>query len=241
MGNSTLHFLGQEIDLLYIDTVYHKNYDEYKGIPVAYNQGGLLYFEFLYEQTYSIFLERMLTVNYELYKRGYPLDKGKVIFYDADGTILKKWLFKDATIVYYKVNFDANGGGMTVKMVISPAIQDYGAKIHRWWHVTPIEEETYQSPIQTYENINKRIVDFYYTDKDNKRDTKLTYGEKAYLVLESRNMIGEIVDLKLDTKTIDFTYNDKRIKNDIIKDYKIKSDTDKIPVYVISEDNEELE
>ncbi len=40
-------------------------------------------------------------------------------------------------------------------MIISPAIQDYGYKLHRSWHITPIEEENYRSPVQATE---KKIV-----------------------------------------------------------------------------------
>ncbi len=239
--NAELHFLGLDIDLFYVDTVYKKGYNRYKGFPTLYNEGGLLYFEFPYGESHERLLERMVTIDYELYKRGYPLDEGKVVHYDANGDILKKWQFKDAVIVYYKVTFDANGGGMTVRMLISPAIQDYGCKIHRSWHVTPIEEETHKTPVYASEDNSKKILDFYYTDKEGSRDAKLTFGDEAYLVLETKNMTGEIVDLKLDTKVIDFLHNDKRIKDDTIKDYQVKSDTDKIPVKVIPEDYEELD
>ena len=44
------------------------------------------------------------------YKRGYPIDDGKIVFYDANGDNLKDWYFKDAPILYYKIRFDANGG-----------------------------------------------------------------------------------------------------------------------------------
>ena len=44
----------------------------------------------------------MKTVNYNLYKRGYPIDDVKIIFYDANGDNLKDWYFKDAPILYYK-------------------------------------------------------------------------------------------------------------------------------------------
>ncbi len=36
-------------------------------------------------------------------------------------------------------------------MIISPAIQDYGYKLHRSWHITSIEEENYRSPVQATE------------------------------------------------------------------------------------------
>ncbi|WP_028887983.1 hypothetical protein [Tenacibaculum ovolyticum] len=59
----------------------------------------------------------MKTVNYNLYKRGYPIDDEKITFYDANGDNLKDWTFKDAPIVFYEVKFDANGGGMKVEFL----------------------------------------------------------------------------------------------------------------------------
>ncbi len=168
--NSILHFLGQEIDLFYIDTAYAKDHDRYKGIPVFYNQGGQLYFEFPYGESHERLLERMLTIDYEVYELSYPVDDGKIVFYDSNGYILKTWKFKDAPIVNYKVTFDPNGMGLMVKMVISPAIQDYGCKVVRNWHVTPIEEETYQSPVVATEQEEKKP--FRINIKANKRDIK---------------------------------------------------------------------
>lgn len=168
MAKAELHFLGLTTELSYIDTVYRKDLDKYKGIPVFYNQGGLIYVEFPYGREHERFLERMTTVNYELYKRGYPIDDGKILFYDANDDVYKKWTFKDAAIVDYKITFDPNGKGLTAKMAISPAIQDYGCKIHRWWHVTPIEDETYQSPVQPIEEEKKKEcrLEFDIADKD---------------------------------------------------------------------------
>ncbi|WP_064967472.1 hypothetical protein [Tenacibaculum ovolyticum] len=101
----------------------------------------------------------MKTVNYNLYKRGYPIDDVKIIFYDANGDQLKVWTFKDAPVVYYQFKFDANGGGLIVEMVISPAIQNYGCKLHRIWHITPIEEEGYKSPVQATEKKEQCFVE----------------------------------------------------------------------------------
>lgn len=150
MAKSELHFLGHIIDITIVETDYNKLFNTYSGMPVLYNGGGLLRFVFDLGENFR-FLERMTTVNYELYKLGYPVDDGKIIFYDANGDILKTWKFKDAPIVYYKVKFDPNGIGLQVEMILSPAIQDYGYKIHRSWHISPINEEPYQSPIHATE------------------------------------------------------------------------------------------
>ena len=158
MAKSELHFLGHTIDLITVETDYNKLYDQYRGIPVFYNGGGLIRFVFDLGENFR-FLERMTTIDYDLYKLSYPVDDGKVVFYNANDDILKTWKFKDAPIVQYKVKFDPNGVGMQVEMILSPAIQDYGCKIHRSWHITPIEEETYQSPV-------------YATEQDEQTDLK---------------------------------------------------------------------
>ena len=54
------------------------------------------------------------------------------------------------------------------------------------------------------EDIKERIIDCYYTGKEKNQDTKLTYGDDAYLVLETKNTIGAVVDLKMSVKFIDF-------------------------------------
>ncbi|MGG6231486.1 type VI secretion system tube protein TssD [Tenacibaculum sp. SDUM215027] len=188
----------------------------------------------------------------------YQLRDGKVVFYedDFDGVELFQYNFQDGALINYYEVFD-NQKGMYVTLTISPAMQDYRffnnssdwrrksptRYIKPWQEsfILPIKETPYKSKENNKSTKKSQIIDFYYTDKDYKKGIKLTYGEKAYLVLESKNMVGEIVDLKLNDKVIDFTYNNERIKNNTIEGYKIKSDTDKIPVFVISEDNEELE
>lgn len=97
----------------------------------------MLYFEFPYDERHVRLLEHMLTIDHDLYKLGFPLDEGKIVFYDADGHVLKTWKFKDAAIVHYKVVFGPNGTGLMLEMAVSAAIQDYGHKVVRHRHVTP--------------------------------------------------------------------------------------------------------
>ena len=243
MTLAKLFILGKEIELLWTDMNYHREI-RMNGKPATDFIGGLITLCFATDRDTDIILRWMTKENQDnTWNEADKMEEGKVCFYENgfDYPPTKTYEFNDAHLIYFKETFNAEGEEpMQTILTISPAIQNYGVEFVKRWNVSwiPPSERT---PYQPIENKEQRIIDFYYTDKDNKRDTKLTYGEKAYLVLESRNMIGEIVDLKLDTKIIDFTYNDERIKNDVIESYKIKSDTDKIPVYVISEDNEELE
>lgn len=243
MKQGKLFILGQEIELLWHDMNYHRDI-RMNGKPASDVFGGLIKVCYATDKDTDLILRWMTKENMDnTWNEVDKMEKGKVCFYENgfDYPPTKTYEFNDAHLIYFEEIFNAEGENpMQTILTISPAIQNYGENFVKRWNnswIPPSERTSYQ-PI---ENQEQKIIDFYYTDKDNKRDTKLTYGEKVYLVLESRNMIGEIVDLKLDTKVIDFTFNDERIKNDLIENFKIKSDTDKIPVYVISEDNEELE
>ncbi|PKH52570.1 hypothetical protein CXF68_18510 [Tenacibaculum sp. Bg11-29] len=212
MAKSELHFLGHILDLLTVETNYNKKFNQFKGTPILYNEGGLLKLVFDFEANFR-FLERMKTVNYDLYKRGYPIDDGKIVFYDANGDNLKDWYFKDAPIVYYQFKFDANGGGMRVEMIISPAIQNYGCKIHRSWHITPIEEESYQSPVQaTEKNENFNLSIQHLTDKK----TLVPLGIPAFNKSpENQNIEFEIAITEngIDDFQVEFLHDNKIIQS----------------------------
>ncbi|MCF6346977.1 MAG: hypothetical protein L3J20_01590 [Flavobacteriaceae bacterium] len=174
---------------------------------------------------------------------GQSMKEIKIVFSPITGNGKSRtiWL-RDAYCIYFKEHFiSTTTQAMTTTVTISAGIVDDGGVIHyEHWKVSDIHPPKMVEPTPIPREEKPKIIDFYYTDIDGNRDTKLTYGEKAFLVLRSKKMTGETVDLKLDTKVIDFIYNGKRIKDDIIKDYTIKSNTDKIPVEIISEDNEEL-
>jgi hypothetical protein len=241
MTEAKLFILGQEIELLWTEMQYHREV-RLNGKPSTEVMGGLITLCFATNHKTDQVLRWMTKESEDdTWEEVDKMEEGKVCFYESgfDYPPTRTYKFNDALLIYFKEFFYTDGQQpMQTIITISPAIQNYGTEFPKRWNVSwiPPSERT---PYQPIENEEQRIIDFYYTDKDNKRDTKLTYGEKAYLVLESRNMIGEIVDLKLDTKVIDFTYKNERIKNDLIEDYKIKSDKDKITVCVISKDYKE--
>ncbi|MFB9056860.1 type VI secretion system tube protein TssD [Mariniflexile ostreae] len=155
MAKSELHFLGRIINPTTVETNYNKLFNTYSGMPILYNGGGLLKFVFDFVEN-ATFLERMTTIDYKRYKLGYPVDDGKIVFYNANDDVLKTWEFKDASIVYYKETFKTNDESMTAEMILSPAIQDYGYKINRSWHITPITEQTHKTPVHATEQKEKK-------------------------------------------------------------------------------------
>ncbi len=146
---------------------------------------------------------------------------------------------RDVHVANYKESFKPDSG-LIASIVFTAAIVNFNGVIHyEHWKVSDITPPKMAEPTPVPREKKKEILDFYYTDLEGKKDAVFTFGKKANLVLRSKNMIGETVDLKLDKKVIDFVYNGKRIKDDIIKGYTIKSNTDKIPVEVISKEYKE--
>jgi len=153
----------------------------------------------------------------------------------------RKLYFYDCHLVNWKNAFSSTGSNpMSETLEITCAgVEDSTSEAvySAYWRETYKEDNV--APITREDEKEPQIIDFYYVDKDNNRNTKLTYGDKAYLVVESEEMIGETVDLKLNEKMIDFMYEDNRLKENIIEDYQIRTDKDKIPVSVIAKDYKE--
>ncbi|MFV0507002.1 MAG: DUF4280 domain-containing protein [Bacteroidales bacterium] len=138
-----------------------------------------------------------------------------------------KGLYQDNAPLLLKSTIICAYGGVPIK------ITDCGQRNK------PQKVNTESAPLPIHEDA--RIIDFYYTDKDGNCDVELTYGDDAFLVLETEGMIGEVISIKQSEGTIDFLYDGKRIKNNQIKDYKIQSNQDRIAVQVIPEDYDKLD
>ncbi len=86
------------------------------------------------------------------------------------------------------------------------------------------------------EKEEKKIIDYYITDLNNKRINKILEGDKILLNIHSKNMIDELFTVKLSNPTIDFKYNGEVLTDDTLSIYKINSDFEKIELETIRED-----
>lgn len=100
---------------------------------------------------------------------------------------------------------------------------------------TPKEEK-----VEEEEEI-KQLLDFYLTDMDGEVITETLVGTRVYLMIESMNLIGEKMDLKITNFEVDFEYQGFRLEDDILKDYTITRDLEKVLLKVIPPENKEQE
>ena len=146
--------------------------------------------------------------------------------------------FIDAHCVDYFENFDAkNTSPMTINLQIASAgFKEGAAEYQEYWRTT------YPSTAVVTESSNEednqpRIVEYYITDANNKRIEETGPGETIFLVIDTRNLIGEKLTINLDDQTVDFVYGNETLVNDTLKDYEIGKNLEKIELKVIEQQN----
>jgi len=77
------------------------------------------------------------------------------------------------------------------------------------------------------------FVDLYFTNTTGEIITEVMPGDAVLLNVETKNMIGEKATIDLNDEDVDFSYNGDRLNNDILSDYLIHQDIEKIPLEVI--------
>jgi len=206
------------------------------GRPCTYPKGGLINLKV--DRTHEgLFFEWAVAPT--MMKEGY------IRFYKPDG--MSKFVdleFWDCYCVGYNEYFShKTPENMFVDLVLSPGVLRFRDIVfEKHWKITDLNKSSgnviHYNALQEDEN-TPRVIRQYYTDKKNVEKNKLIQGDEIYVVLETRNMTGETIDIDLADKEVDFLYNNKRLKNDILKGYTIGSDFEKIPLDIISEEYEE--
>ena len=235
MVSAKLFVLKQERELLWIDTDYSRDTNYTNGKPSGEVNGGLLKLSFAAEIGDDIFLRWMTKESQD--KSGEEKDKmedGKILFYERgfDFPATRTYIFKDAFLISYKEYFSSMNG-MQVMLTISPAIQDYGAYFLKRWNVSHVD--TVAENNKPEEKTEPQVIKCFYTDLEGNKQAEPKTGEYVYVILETRNAVGNTIDVDLSDHTKDFIYNDEIIENDIIKDYKVSKNVEKIKVKVIAQ------
>ncbi len=139
MNQAKLFIMGQERELLWVSTNYHRLLGS-DGSPSSGLLGGLITVCFS-SQAQDDFLLHWMTKESQdrTWNEVDKMEAGKICFY-ADGfdyPPYKTWEFNDAHLVYYREIFHAIGViPMQTVITISPAIQDYGSELVKFWQAS---------------------------------------------------------------------------------------------------------
>ncbi|MEM9982225.1 MAG: type VI secretion system tube protein TssD [Bacteroidota bacterium] len=147
----------------------------------------------------------------------------------------------DVHCTYCKYHFSSTGSNpFTVTFSLSPAtiLLNGQVMLSRHWKVT--EPTLLNQPFTVKEEKNEpRIIRQYVTDTEDVELDNYKRGQDVYCVLESEYLIGEIVDIDLSNFEVSLLYRGKKLPDNIIKNFSINSDEEKIPLQVIPETYED--
>jgi len=164
---------------------------------------------------------------------------GKIEYISSDmGKVEYSFSFEDAVCSACNLHYNRNEAlalccdvSLSVGLQKQDLVKGKGEKA-RQAVAAPIEK--------VQENAEPKVIKQYITDSNDNENAQYKMGDHIYVVVESQNMIGEEIDLKIPDKKVDFLYQGKRLEDDTLKSYAITSDTEKIPLQVIPEDYKDL-
>jgi hypothetical protein len=235
MTLAKLFILDKEIELLWTDMNYHREI-RMNGKPATDVIGGLITLCFATDRDTDIILKWMTKENEDnTWNEADKMEEGKVCFYENgfDYPPTKTYEFNDAHLIYFKESFYAEGEEpMQTTITISPAIQNYGVEFVKRWNVSwipPSERMAYQPK----ENLTEEVIDCYLTDLNNNEKNDFGFEEEVYLVVKTRNMIGQTKDIDLSNFNKTFEYNDEVLKDNVLEKFNIKEATQKVKLKVV--------
>lgn len=240
MLQAKLFVLNKEIDLLKTDMSYSRCVNGETGESSKVVGGKIsLTFEALEEAHDLMNWITRASGGSDLAEKS-KMEEGKVCFYENgfENAPSKTYEFNDAYLIHYREYFNRSMGiPMLTTLVISPAIQNYGAENIEAWNVSYIAP-TEQMPHQPMEEVTEelpKIYDLYFEDLDGNRIKELIVGAEVYIVVASENCSGKVVNINLSDKDHDFLYEDEILEGDILKDITLNGDTHKEKLRVVAD------
>ncbi len=211
------------------------------GRPDSMPQGGLINVKVASTHE-TLFWEWM--VSPIMMKNGY------IRFYKHDGmSKLFDLEFWDCYCVdYYEFFDDSSNEPLELNLTFSPGvIRLKNTVFEKNWRITDLSQIAGQAVSinemlakEEEEEVEKDIVEMYYTDLKGNRITELS-EKKVKLIVKTQNMVGETIDLDFDDDDFNYKYKGEILENDLLEGYLINSDTEEIELEVVEEEDYEEE
>jgi len=81
-----------------------------------------------------------------------------------------------------------------------------------------------------------RCIECYYENGDGTRNPEMNRGDTVFLHLKTENAIDELVDIDLSDNQRDFEYAGNRLDNDMIRDFHVMHDVEKIELKILEQE-----
>ncbi|WP_120752460.1 type VI secretion system tube protein TssD [Aquimarina sp. BL5] len=146
----------------------------------------------------------------------------------------------DTYCLYYKLHYQHDSSSpMMVYFSLSPATILFNGQemLSHWWRKT--DPALLGQPVieREDEDTEPKVIDYYITDLEGNKKPEYEVGDQVYVVVKTKNMTGKELTLNLKDKTKDFKYEGEVLPNDRLENYQIRSNTEKIKLEVIPQQN----
>lgn len=224
---SKLHIEDYTFNILRYHWSFHQDADV-TGRPCARPQGGLI--QIVIETTKDpIFTEWAVSDN--------MLKNVKIVQSPATLTSKSRTIeFYDMHCVEVNDNFNGvDNQPMTTTITLSPAIIVVNGEkmMEKYWKVTDLDNK--QTETTKLDN-EPNLIGYYITDVNGEQTKEYDVGDTIILNIETENCLGKTITINLEDKTHDFKHNGIILKNDILKDYIIRNNLEKIELKVIEQE-----
>ncbi len=229
MFKAKLFIFDKDYNVLEFDTDINQK-DDGTGLPITRTHGGKLNITMPSPKDISEFFTVAVSSR--------QMVSGYLRLFERDGLHKHKdWEFANAYVLQYQESFNARDHKpMTCHLVISPGILRVNGLIYEneWNPSNPFKTQATPTTVKK-ETQEPVALEGYYTTLSGELipNDELQIGTEVFYVLKTQNAVGQYIDLDFTDEKNDFKYNGKLLVNDILEDFKITADTQKIKLQVI--------
>ena len=127
-----------------------------------------------------------------------------------------------------------NDQPMTLHLHLSAGVvRDEGFLFTQPWHTTSFEPIADEAAAPASSEQQPRVIQQFLTDRDNNKISEYELGDTIILNMETENMDGNLISVKIEDHKYDFKYNGNVLKDDTIEDLKITGNITRAELEVI--------
>lgn len=158
----------------------------------------------------------------------------KIVFYpvteDRNSRVIELY---DAQCIKYDCDFCATDLEPLVTSIrLSPGIivQNGQVMVEKWWRLTDLSLRNAPNEVP----VAPVYQEIYVVDENNRRLDEIDKEQKIELVVKTEGKVGKVISFDLNNSDFDFMYLGQRLKDDMLMDYTIEENIERIPLDVVA-------
>lgn len=136
-------------------------------------------------------------------------------------------------------NYSSTGSkNLSTFLVLSPAqiLVNDQKMMEKHWKVTDLDAKKFAPTVIEHDEPIFAGHHFEDIDGTSIEQNKIKIDDEVYLIIDTENSVGESVTIDLNDPILDYEYNGKRLENDILTNVNVTSDSIKVKLKAIKQE-----